>query len=157
MSETQRSSDPAEVVVVGGGVAALEALMALRAHAGDGLGITLVAPQAEFVYRPMLVAEPFDLGSLRRYPLQQVASDFGARVLHGAVTAVDAAERRVILRSGATVGYDTLILAPGARMLGAFDAAIAFGEPDSGGAMRGLLADIEEGRAHRVAFVAPTS
>jgi sulfide:quinone oxidoreductase len=157
MSETQRSSDPAEVVIVGGGVAALEALMALRAHAGDGLGITLIAPQPEFVYRPMMVAEPFDLGSVRRYPLQQVGSDFGARVLHGAVTGVDTAERRVVLRSGGTVPYDTLILAPGARMLRAFDDAIAFGEPDSGAAMRELLVDLDEGRAQRVAFVAPTA
>ncbi|HEV8151757.1 MAG TPA: FAD-dependent oxidoreductase [Solirubrobacteraceae bacterium] len=157
MSETQRSSDPAEVVIVGGGVAALEALMALRAHAGDGLGITLIAPQPEFVYRPMMVAEPFDLGSVRRYPLQQVGSDFGARVLHGAVTGVDTAEARVVLRSGGTVPYDTLILAPGARMLRAFDDAIAFGEPDSGAAMRELLVDLDEGRAQRVAFVAPTA
>jgi sulfide:quinone oxidoreductase len=157
MSETQRLSGPAEVVIVGGGVAALEALMALRAHAGDALRITLVAPQPEFVYRPMMVAEPFDAGSVRRYPLRQIGSDFGARVLQGAVTAVDARERRVVLRSGDTIGYDTLILAPGARMLRAFDDAIAFGEPDSGAAMRGLLADLDEGRARRVAFVAPTA
>jgi sulfide:quinone oxidoreductase len=157
MSETQRLTDPAEVLIVGGGVAALEALMALRAHAGDALGITLVAPQPEFVYRPMMVAEPFDLGSVRRYPLRQIGSDFGARVAHGAVTAVEAGEGRVVLRSGDTVGYDTLILAPGARMLRAFDDAIAFGEPDSGTAMRGLLAELDEGRARRVAFVAPTA
>jgi sulfide:quinone oxidoreductase len=157
MSETRRLSDPAEVVIVGGGVAALEALMALRAHAGDALGITLVASQPEFVYRPMMVAEPFDAGSVRRYPLRQIGSDFGARVLQGAVTSVDARERRVVLRSGDTIGYDTLILAPGARMLRAFDDAIAFGEPDSGAAMRGLLVDLDEGRARRVAFVAPTA
>jgi len=157
MSKTRRLSDPAEVVIVGGGVAALEALMALRTHAGDGLGITLVAPQPEFVYRPMMVAEPFGMGSVRRYPLRQIGTDFGASVVHGAVTAVAAGERRVVLRSGATVGYDTLILAPGARMLPAFDDAIAFGDPDSGTAMRSLLADLDEGRASRVAFVAPTA
>jgi sulfide:quinone oxidoreductase len=37
------------VVIVGGGVAALEALMALRDPAGDRIGVTLVAPEPDFV------------------------------------------------------------------------------------------------------------
>ena len=41
-------------------------------------------------------------------------------------------------------------------MLPAFDDAIAFGAPDSSAAMRDLLAEVEQGRARRVAFVAPT-
>jgi NADH dehydrogenase FAD-containing subunit len=40
---------PAKVVIVGGGVAALEALMALRDPAGDRVGVTLVAPEPDFV------------------------------------------------------------------------------------------------------------
>ena len=46
------------VVVGGGGVAGLEALLALRALAGDRVRLTLVAPAAEFTYRPLAVAEP---------------------------------------------------------------------------------------------------
>jgi sulfide:quinone oxidoreductase len=155
VTETHHSSEAAEVVIAGGGVAALEALMALRELAPDRVQVTLVAPDADFVYRAMMVAEPFDLGDVRRYPLEQIASDFGARLVHASVLAVRADERRVVLRSGDALGYDTLVLAPGARRLPAFDDAIAFGAPGSSAAMRELLGELEQRRARRVAFVAP--
>ena len=47
------------VVIVGGGVAGLEALLALDDLGGDRVSLTLVAPQPDFVYRPLLVEEPF--------------------------------------------------------------------------------------------------
>jgi NADH dehydrogenase FAD-containing subunit len=47
---------PAEVLIVGGGVAALETMMALRDLAGDGARVTLVAREPDFVYRAMAVA-----------------------------------------------------------------------------------------------------
>ena len=147
---------PAEVLIVGGGVAALETLMALRDLAGDRVRVTLVAGEPDFVYRPMAVAEPFGLGEARRYPLRRVVEDFGAGLVQAGVAAVDAPARRVVLRSGDTLGYDTLVLAPGARMLPAFEAALTFSGPGSAAAMRTLLDDLEEGRARRIAFVAPT-
>ena len=157
MTEKHRSPGAAEVVIAGGGVAALEALMALRELASrDRVHVTLVAPDADFVYRAMMVAEPFELGHAQRYPLEQIASDFDARVVHASVIAVRSGDRRVVLRSGDALSYDTLVLAPGARMLPAFDDAIAFGAPDSSAAMRDLLAEVEQGRARRVAFIAPT-
>ena len=53
---------PTKVIVAGGGVAAIEAMLALRDAAGERVSITLVAPQDEFRYRPMSVGEPFALG-----------------------------------------------------------------------------------------------
>jgi hypothetical protein len=50
------------VVVAGAGVAGLETLMALRALAGARVELTLIAPQDEFVYRPLAVEEPFASG-----------------------------------------------------------------------------------------------
>ena len=47
------------VVIVGGGVAGLEALMALRDLAGDRVEMTLVAPEPDFTYKPLAVEEPF--------------------------------------------------------------------------------------------------
>jgi sulfide:quinone oxidoreductase len=147
---------PAEVLVVGGGVAALETLMALHDLAGDRVRVTLVAPDPDFVHRPMAVAEPFGLGEARRYPLRRIVDDFGARLVQAGVSALDAAARRVVLRSGDTMPYDTLVLAPGAQMLPAFDDAITFRGPGSGPAMRALLDELEQGRVRRIAFVAPT-
>jgi sulfide:quinone oxidoreductase len=147
---------PAEVLIVGGGVAALETLMALRDLAGDRVRVTLVAADPDFVYRPMAVAEPFGLGEARRYPLRRVVEDFDAGLVQAGVSAVDASAARVVLRSGDTIEYETLVLAPGARAIPAFDAAVTFTGPGSSAAMRTLLDDLEEGHARRIAFVAPT-
>ena len=149
-------SSRGEVVIVGGGVAALETLMALRDLAPDAVSVTLVAAEPDFVYRPMAVAEPFDLGEARRYPLRRVVDDFGAGLVQAGVAGVDAPARRIMLRSGDTIAYDTLVLAPGARMLAAFEDVLTFGGPGSAAAMRTLLEELEQGRARRIAFVAPT-
>src|SRR5829696_10420863 len=61
-----------------------------------------------------------------------------------------------MLRSGDTIVYDTLVLAPGARMLAAFEDVLTFCGPGSAAAMRTLLEELEQGRARRIAFVAPT-
>ena len=50
------------VVVAGGGVAGLEAVLALTDIVGTHVRITLVAPDDDFVYRPLSVGEPFALG-----------------------------------------------------------------------------------------------
>src|SRR5215212_4595510 len=55
-------TDTSRILIVGGGVAALETLLALRDLAEDRVALTLVAPEAAFTYRPMRVAEPFALG-----------------------------------------------------------------------------------------------
>ena len=52
--------EPRNVVVAGGGVAALETCLALRALAGEGVQLTLVAPDRPFSYRPAGMADPLD-------------------------------------------------------------------------------------------------
>ena len=49
------------VLVAGAGVAGLETALALRALAADAASVELVAPEREFVYRPLAVAEPYRL------------------------------------------------------------------------------------------------
>ena len=53
------TGSPRHVLVAGGGVAGLEALLALRHLAGDRVELSLLSPRADFSYRPMAVAEPF--------------------------------------------------------------------------------------------------
>ena len=77
-----------QVVIVGGGVAGLEALLALRALAGDRVAVTLVSQDDWFVDRPLTVAEPFGLGSAARYSLPEIAAEFDAEFVHATVTAV---------------------------------------------------------------------
>ena len=48
-----------KVLIAGGGVAGIEALLALRDLAGDRVDVTVVAPTPEFVYKPLAVQSPF--------------------------------------------------------------------------------------------------
>jgi NADH dehydrogenase FAD-containing subunit len=50
---------PARVLIAGGGVAGLEAALALRSQAEDRVATTLVADATHFTYRPLSVGEPF--------------------------------------------------------------------------------------------------
>jgi len=148
------SSD--RVVIGGGGVAGLEALLALRALAGDRVELTLVSPTDLFVDRPMTVAEPFGLGSAARHPLRELAADSGAEFVQATVAAVDAAEHRVSCDAGPDLSYDTLILAPGARQTSPLPGAITFGTEGSGEAMREMLIRLRGGDGRSAAFVAPS-
>ena len=49
---TSDSSTAHRVLIAGGGVAGLEALLALRHLAGDRVALTLLAPERQFTYRP---------------------------------------------------------------------------------------------------------
>src|ERR1044072_3327265 len=116
----QTSTTVPRVVIAGGGVAALEALIALRELAGDRVNVTLVAPEPDFVYRPLSVAEPFCLGHATHHPLRGVAGDFKADVVRGALREVDTANSQVILDDGSELAYDSLLVAVCARMEPAF-------------------------------------
>ncbi len=150
------SSRSNSVVIVGGGVAGLEALLALRDLAGDRVALTLVSQHDWFVDRPLTVAEPFGLGSAARHSLPEIAADLGAEFVRGTVAAVDAAEHRIRCAGGPDLGFDTVILAPGARLSAPFADAIAFGVEGSGQALKEMLARLRGGQVRSVAFVAPS-
>jgi sulfide:quinone oxidoreductase len=154
---TQHSPSTAEVVVVGGGIAALECVLALRALAGDRVHVTVVAPQPDFVLRPMLVAEPLGVAVARRRPLSRIADELRFRLVRDAVASVEAEQRRVVLHGGGTLDYDRLVLAPGVRTIPAFDDVIGLGDAEGTRALKLMRADILRGDVRSVAFVAPTT
>jgi sulfide:quinone oxidoreductase len=143
------------VVIAGGGVAALETLMALRDLAGERVQITLIAPEAAFSYRPLKVAEPFYLGHACQYELAGIARDHGARYIHDSVAEVEPEQKLVRCGSGVHVPYDHLVLATGAKAVPAFREALTFGEDPAERRLHGLLADLEQGYVKSVAFVVP--
>jgi sulfide:quinone oxidoreductase len=149
------TSHPFHVLVAGGGVAALEAMMAMRALAGDRVRITLLAPDREFRYRPMAVAEPFTIARARHVPLPGIAADFDADLVSDSLAGVEPSEHRVVTHGGERIGYDALVIACGTRMRPAFDGAITIDDRNLGGTLRGLVQDVEGGYTTEIAFVAP--
>ena len=143
------------VLVAGGGVAGLEALLALTDMAADRVDVTLLSPQEDFVYRPLAVAEPFSMGHVHRYPLSQLTRDLGVRFVRGALDRVYADERLVTTVEGEPLGYEALLVATGAKAEVALEQALTWwpeGDPDAFG---GLLRDLEQGYVRKVAFVVP--
>ena len=57
------------VLIAGGGVAGLEGLLALRELIGERAHVEVLAPESEFAYRQLAVAEPFSAGEVARFDL----------------------------------------------------------------------------------------
>ncbi|MGZ4250224.1 MAG: NAD(P)/FAD-dependent oxidoreductase [Solirubrobacteraceae bacterium] len=155
MTENPNIPSSGRVVIAGGGVAGLEALLALHAIAGARVNLTLVAPNDSFVDRPMTVAEPFGLGSAAQLSLPEVAAEVGAEFVQASAAGVDAANRRLNLVGGSDLAFDKLILAMGAHTRAPFADAITFGFEGSQQAFEQMLDRLRGGEAHSVAFVSP--
>jgi sulfide:quinone oxidoreductase len=150
MEETR----PSEVVIVGGGIAALEAMIALAELAPVRVHVTVVAPGPDFVLPGMKIGESFGSGRRSRVPLARATEDFGASYVPDHVVGVEPAIRAVRCTSGRSLPYDSLILAPGAQARRAFAHAEVVGAESGEAMLHGILADIEEGYVKRLAFVA---
>src|SRR3954471_2639674 len=134
-----------DVLIAGGGVAGLEALLAPRALPGGRVNLILASADDEFTYRPLAVAQPFALGSPYRVPLTRFTEETGAELVLDAVVGVDDAGGQVRLGRGSTRSFDALLLAPGGRPVEGVEGATTWwpgGDPESYG---GLLRDIDEG------------
>jgi sulfide:quinone oxidoreductase len=143
-----------KVLIIGGGVAGLEALLALRDLAGDRAELTLIAPDPDFLYKPLLVEEPFDLGPAERHELKPLADELGAEFVQQAASGVMPDEHAVELADGSRLEYDLLVACPGGRFRPALEHAITF---PSGERLRidEILAGVGEGEGE-IAFVVPS-
>ena len=145
------------VLIAGGGVAALEAMLALRALAEERVEVELLAPDRDFVYRPLTVAEPFGLGSVHRFKLEAIADACRARVHPDALARVDAPDaHRVETESGEELGYDVLLIAAGARTRETLPGALVFAGSEDVEPMRGLLHELRDGVTRHVVFALPS-
>lgn len=153
---SDRTRRPFEVLIAGGGPAALEGALAVQALAEERARITVVAPEATFAYRPLSVAEPFGLGQVARFSLARLAAERGFRHVADAVVSVDPDERRVALASGSSLTYDALLVAVGATGEEALPGALTFGGAQDVARLREALSRLAGGPC-RVAFVAAPS
>jgi sulfide:quinone oxidoreductase len=143
------------VLIAGGGVAGLEALLALRALAGDLVDLELLAPEPAFWYRPLAVAEPFDAGRVHHFELASIAESAAASFTLGQLATVDADARILRTGQGAEIGYDILVIACGAVPQPWLAGALTFRGPADSDAFRRLLAEADNGSVRSVAFTLP--
>lgn len=154
-SVNPRSPVPERVVIAGGGIAAVEALMALKAMAPAHVDVELVAPQPALTYRPLSVAEPFGLIERHELDLAEIAAEHDASYSRDALAEIIPERRIALLRSGVPVAYDSLIVATGARSEPVLPGALTFAGPPSVSAFRELLDEVEAGAVSRLAFAVP--
>jgi sulfide:quinone oxidoreductase len=146
---------PLRVLIVGGGVAGLEALLALRALAGGRVATTLISPSDHFSYRALGIGAAFGRGVEHAYPLATVTRRAGAGFLNDTVEHVDVDDRRIALTSGASLDYGAALIAVGARPVPAFDHGITFDRAADGTVMDEVLSDIAAGFVRSLAIVVP--
>jgi sulfide:quinone oxidoreductase len=147
--------EPRSIVIVGGGVGAVEALLALTDLGEHQFTITVVAPNERFVLPALSVAQPFAAGHHADVAsLADLVREQGAELVHGTVTQVDTDDLTVTCSDGQTLVADVIVLSPGAVRTAPYEQTFTFGLGDPL-ALTGVLADLEEGYSTSIAFVVP--
>ena len=126
MSAEEARQEAARTLIVGGGIAGLEALLALHDLAEDRAELTLVAPDPDFTYKPLVVEEPFSLKPAERHELAPLLSELGARFVQHAVTGVLADDHAVELADGSQIEYEILVVCMGGRARDPYQRAVTF-------------------------------
>lgn len=144
-----------KVLIAGGGIAGVEAALALRDLALDWVEVDLRDPRREFVFRPFAVGEPYGAARIFRYDLGQLAERCGASFQADAIVAVDAERRFALTRDGDRVPYDFLLLAGGVRMLWAVPGAVTFWGVADEGQVGDVIRDLRTGALRRLVFTMP--
>ena len=106
-----------EITIIGAGFAALTAIKEVRKHNKD-IGITLIAPKAEFIYLPSLIWIPSGQrsGDDLRIDLAKFFTKNKVTYFAGMVTAIKDAGRTVVTDNG-DVKNDALLIASGGRFI----------------------------------------
>jgi sulfide:quinone oxidoreductase len=149
------SRSKAKVLIVGGGVAAIEAALALRAQAYDRVEVQMLAPEPHFTYRPLSVGEPFGHEPPWRFELATIASDRGFELHAGALARGEPDHHRVVTIAGESIDYDALVLAVGSVPCVAVPGAMTFTGSDIGPRIAAALTTDVEAPRRRIAFIAP--
>ena len=144
------------MLVAGGGVAALEAMVALRTMAEGEVDVELLSPDQDFFYRPLAVAEPFGRGGALRFDLRALATGCAARHRVGTLASVDPGERRARTGHGESLSYDSLLIATGARRQIALPGSLSYRGSEDTAAFVRILDEVKSGEISTLAFVVPS-
>lgn len=144
-----------QVLIAGGGVAALEAAFAVHALAGDRVSTRVLTASDAYVDRPRTIGEPFNHAYAEHYPMASLVAGAGAELVHGMLVEVDTERSSALSSDGRAYSYDALVVATGATMQPRFAHATTLDDARMDEVLHGLVVDIEEGYVRRLAVVAP--
>jgi sulfide:quinone oxidoreductase len=150
------STSPHRVLVAGGGVAGLEAMLAVRELAGEHVAVTLLSPDDAFRLEALSVEDPFARPAPRRYELERLCAAAGADLVSEGLAAVDVAARVVTTTGGHRIAFDDLVVAIGAQRRLPYAGGVTFRGMEDAEAIHGLVQDVEIGAVQSVVFVVPS-
>lgn len=120
-------ADPrTKVLIAGGGVAGLEAVIALRSVDSERFDIELMAPQRYITRRSLASGPPFLRATAERMELAAMTAEHDVRLTRDALELVDPDLHDVLTQDGARRSYDVLVLALGTRPAVSVAGAMAF-------------------------------
>lgn len=155
MTTQTTNTNRQRVLIAGGGVAALETVLALHELAPELTDVTVIAPNPDFHYRPMTVREPFAQGQARRYQLAPIISDAGARLVTDELAWVDPDKQVAHTKGDVELEYDRLVLALGAKAVPRYQHAVTIDAAHMDEILHGVIQDVEGGYIKSLAFLAP--
>lgn len=131
---TGRIPNRAKVLVIGGGYGGATAAKYVRLLSNYKIDVVMVEPNPDFVSCPisnLVLGGSRTMGDITT-PYDKLSGKHGVTVVKDMVSSIDAAKKTVTLASGATIGYDKLILSPGIDLMwdsiGGLQAANAAGQ-----------------------------
>jgi sulfide:quinone oxidoreductase len=146
------------VLIAGSGVAAVEAVLALRHLARSRrFDIDLLAPAPSFDNPAMSVATPFGFGAMPPLDLHELASRYSVTLVQGELTGVDVEARTAHVHGGDDRPYDHLLVAVGARREPALDGAVTFRGPADVPTVQWILDEAARGHRATIVVAAPSA
>lgn len=141
-------------LIAGGGIAGLEAALALREMLGPTASVTVLEPSETFRLRPLTVVEPFGGTTAPSYAMEDIALAAGFDWRPERLGSVDAGRRVVLNEAGEEIAYDALLLALGARRSIRYRHALTLEDDRLDEQLHGLVRDVEDGYVHSIVFLA---
>jgi sulfide:quinone oxidoreductase len=151
-------SERFEVLVAGGGVATLEAMLTLeegRAAGASDLCVTVLSDRALFEFPPMSVAVPFGRAERRTLDLREFCDRLDAELVEDGLSEVWPDRRRVLTASGEERFYDALLVAIGVWREPCLPGATTFRDQRDTELIKGIMDALEHGEGRHLTVVVP--
>ncbi len=124
-----QDSSKARVVIAGGGIAGVEAMLALTELAADRIELALIAPEPDLIYKPLIVEEPFSDRPAERRALRPAVEERGGQFVLGAAKSVRTDVKAIAVAEGTTISelpYDLLVVCIGGRPRAVYKHSVTF-------------------------------